>query len=540
MGSRAVAQSCLENMSPQLIQVSPQGRHSGLMFASSEAGTVLIQVFPKVWREGPPVVRSVVATNASRLVTIAAFEGDVVQLDAPAWVDPLVTRLLTVAADAGHGPTIDGTEVANPFLVAVAAPPRGYSPSDAAVTTSLVALLALGARNGVRLRPVTGEVGPSGNDTAAIVIGRHALVAAVEAAIRFARPGYVEVEDEPPAVRGRIVMESAVLAHLGLSTRLRCRYEEHVVATPVLRVINTALRVVSRPEDELYDLLLAALGDTVERAVRLGHLLHEAPVYAAREALTVAKSIRLSRLDSRWIAPLRLAREVLERHGRTPQPGEEHARIGLVTIHTEAIWERLLVRALREVLPLEWVWSKSDLTGLPGLTVPPPWSRANQPPSSRESYPDVIVVPDRQGLWCLDAKYKIKRDGPERGDAYQIFAYSHLAQQHDGSRVRIVEKCGLLYPINGDSLIVSSMMRQRPAEGTPELMLLGLPFPNPAIALNGRSWHNYVRRLGADMVAALGLPTRPNPSLANMVRSSSEVSRGMSSATPASATPSTP
>ena len=157
-----------------------------------------------------------------------------------------------------------------------------------------------------------------------------------------------------------------------------------------------------------------------------------------------------------------------------------------------------------------------------------------------DSYPDVIVAPDRHGLWCLDAKYKIKRDSPERGDAYQIFAYSHLARQHDGSRVRIVEKCGLLYPINGDLAIVSSMIRQRPAEGAPELMLVGLPFPSPALALDGRSWHNYIRRLGADVVAALGLPTRPNPSLANMVRSKSEVSRGMSSAMPASATPSMP
>lgn len=257
------------------------------------------------------------------------------------------------------------------------------------------------------------------------------FVANVQSLIGHVRPGYSRVSKRTPYLRGRIDMVDALVALQSGQSRVKCTFDEFGPQTPLMRVIVTALDLVSQAQ--------VTLGASFNRdirhtASRLRGRLNEIPSLPRPHALQTGRSLipRLSRVDRTWKHSLELAVLVLDIQSCSPAPGSAKAPFSFAKkgdrnnfyfyISTAVLWQSVLYR----------VFSNGKIRRKRKKT---PWDNS----IDKLGYVKTPDILNRH--FIIDAKYKLDRGvKPDRsrvsaGDQYQIFTYSHLyCHQSDHTR----------------------------------------------------------------------------------------------------------
>lgn len=322
-----------------------------------------------------------------------------------------------------------------------------------------------------------------------------AFVEAVEAERHDIRRGYVAVTQPLAAVRGRILTEGLVRHVATRTMTLLCAFDELTEATPLFRVLLTALRCVAAagqpasPFDKMEGFSQVSL-----RAVALTHQLTGIRPFAVAEAARCARTIRLNRATRRWQEALDLATFILREQELLPgaASGKRSAAFSLKIV-TPTLWEQILKEALDAPEQGLQVVPRGEQRTLT------PWSRLGN-----NSRPDLLVrATNSKRLWCIDAKYKLLGDG--KADQYQLFAYSHLARvdNHDAPP----DACFLAYPMlaypdphHGEVQSPRSYPRNAFAgegKNEPSLNILRVPFPKREQVAKPEDWKDYIEKTRA-------------------------------------------
>jgi hypothetical protein len=307
------------------------------------------------------------------------------------------------------------------------------------------------------------------------------------------RKGYVPEEGRLSAVRGRITDRGVLEYEMTGIPLLECRFDEFVEATPLFRVLVTALDVVASGA------LRASLGVGSDwfggssdlHPATLREQLRNIPSFPLPVARATAERLRLTRLQHEWQRPLDLAKRILR--AESVDTGAADADGGATTwsIEMPALWERVLTQSLNR---------QPDCKATEQAEVPQPWVGMG---AARRA--DIALL-HRGQPYLLDAKYKDGSKGASPADQYQIFAYSLL-------RDPAPRAVALVYPLaTSDAVAPKRFARHTPLNtGGPQtavlLHLLSVPFPSRSELSDDSTWHDYLDRTGAVLVRDLGVET---------------------------------
>lgn len=476
------------------ITASPHGTRAGFAaLADGAGGTVTFTVLPKPWA---PVDRAKVlapAHVAGATTHLALFELDTVVIPCSEDVKLVLSDGIIELAD------LRGQ---NDLLARVGA----VVPSTSAPTSrgtdfeALVSLLLMARRQRISVE----SIGYSGAAAPSLLrlITQHLFVEEVGRVLDHARPAYREKAEVSASPRGKLSGRSLAVALLTRSPRVEANFDELTTDTPVLRIVLAVLRAVAT--DRSPAMFRATAGAVRGRATAFAHRLGGVAVVDPARALLAATRLAITPLDRPWTRAVELAAEVLSARATVPQDGKYGApRAAGLIVSMEKWWEQSLAEALRIMADPGTVREQEQ------IRVRRPWRETPTDESLDESdsasKPDLLFALD--GVTVLgDAKYKLGR-GLAAADAYQLFAYSHLARRTPGS-AELTDRGVVLYPLRTEAGRPSRSHRKHPmiraTSPRYELSLLDLPFPSQADVLSDEAWRDYIAGLAGAIRAGLG------------------------------------
>jgi 5-methylcytosine-specific restriction enzyme subunit McrC len=221
--------------------------------------------------------------------------------------------------------------------------------------------------------------------------------------------GYVSLDEALPLVRGRVRVADQIARRPGLPLPLEVRYDEYAPDIPENQLIRTALRR-----------LAAVRGLRPDLRSRLAHLdgrldgVHVLPAGAPLPAW------RLTRLNARYAAALRLAEIVLRNQSAEPGPGG--VTVAAFVVSMAKVFEDFVTVALQEAL--------SASVGHTQAQYPEYLAERRLIPIR----PDVVHLVGTRPVAVFDAKYKLEDPsaGYPNADAYQMLAYCTALQLERG------------------------------------------------------------------------------------------------------------
>lgn len=489
-------------------KAAPNQNACGLAVGAAGARLFVVAVEPKLWRQASSTGEVSLDWPVDQpMLVLKLHEGDEAVLSFPDPAGETDDRLSAVVAALNH---VERSDAADDDAETERLPPRLLEERSARGHGDSASF----REEGETLEPITNvlqliqRAEASGTrkegsfDAAPVAALRPlrplihlAFVEAVEAERHDIRRGYVAVAQPLTAVRGRILTEGLV-RHVATKTMtLLCAFDELTEATPLFRVLLTALRCVAAagtpasPFDKMQGFSQVSL-----RAVALTHQLAGIRPFAVAEAARCARTIRLNRATRRWQEALDLATFILREQELLPgaASGKRSAAFSLKIV-TPTFWERILEEALHD--------PKQDLQVVRRETCKP-WSGLGF-----HSRPDLLVQSADQ-LWCIDAKYKpLVNDKPSKADQYQMFAYSHLARVDNHAAPP--DACFLAYPDQPCRPAQPPRSYPRNAsaeEGTDALALhiLRVPFPSQAQVADCGAWSKYITETRKQLVGIAG------------------------------------
>ncbi len=212
--------------------------------------------------------------------------------------------------------------------------------------------------------------------------------------------GYVTTDESLALVRGRIRVGDQIAHRPGILLPLDVRYDEYAADIPENQLLRTALRRM---------LMVPGLMPRVR--IRLAHLDGRLDGVRVLTPGAPLPKWRLTRLNARYAAALRLAEIVLRNQSAEPGPGG--VTIAAFVVSMAKVFEDFVTIALREALA---AW--------PGQTTAqyPDHLDYQRTISIR---PDVVHVVAGRPVAVLDAKYKLEdaSSGYPNADVYQMLAY---------------------------------------------------------------------------------------------------------------------
>ncbi|MEV0713335.1 hypothetical protein [Asanoa sp. NPDC050611] len=323
------------------------------------------------------------------------------------------------------------------------------------------------------------------------------LLDEVLARLNSARRGYRPVAVIRSSVRGRIQPASALRYSVTSDPRLTCHYDELTESTVLLGVVCAALEWIADGRG-VKSCFPGKYAEPQLRhdAVALRRALAGVTALPPRVAVVVGARLRLDRLDQPWTIALHQSLAVLMESEHAPQnTGPQLIHPVELSIPTDQLWERIVHQVLLR-------------TGFNPVLSPPtqpvdlvedPWL-SDRPTRGKSTRPDNVAWRG-QDMWVVDAKYKDRASGssPERGDQYQMFAYSHLIARPGNTLRRAV----LVYP--GDAP-ARSWRRGRDDSETPRRLIAArIPFPTATQARSSNEWERYLNAAADSFRAAADL-----------------------------------
>ncbi len=338
------------------------------------------------------------------------------------------------------------------------------------------------------------------------------------------RKGYVPEEDRLAAIRGRITDRGVLdYATTGIPL-LECRFDEFVEATPLFRVLVTALDVVSAGSLRSTlgvetDGLFGSMSEVHPRTMR--EQLRSIPSLPLPVARATADRLRLTRLQQEWQRPLDLAKRILRAESVETGYATQEGSMTVWTVDTAKVWESILEQAFE---------AAGNGTSVSRPTMKPPWIELGNPRQVD------LTVTCGEKTYLVDAKYKLGTPGSSTADQYQLFAYSLLHGVNYSKDKELLpindedrpDAVALVYPVpikNGDvpndaddwSKRVKSAHAKSPFTreflNTPGehpkvvLHLLQAPFASPEVVRDERQWKVYLAGVGRGLQHRIESPT---------------------------------
>jgi 5-methylcytosine-specific restriction enzyme subunit McrC len=278
----------------------------------------------------------------------------------------------------------------------------------------LLFLLGYAADPGFRPEDVSGVTEPDLWPALAESVARHVERALGPGVLQ----GYVTVDEALPLVRGRVRVADQVARRPGLLLPLEVRYDEYAPDIPENQLIRTALRrlaAVPRLRPDLRS--------------RLTHLDGRLDGVQVLPSTAPLPEWRLTRINARYAAALRLAQIVLRNQSAEPGPGG--ATVAAFVVSMAKVFEDFVTVALQEAL--------ASSAGHTHAQYPDYLAEQNQ----IRFRPDVVHLVGTRPVAVFDAKYKLEdpSSGYPNADAYQMLAYCTALQL----------ECGWLVYAQGDS-----------------------------------------------------------------------------------------
>jgi hypothetical protein len=310
------------------------------------------------------------------------------------------------------------------------------------------------------------------------------------------RKGYVPEEDRLAAIRGRITDRGVLEYEMTGIPLLECRFDEFVEATPLFRVLVTALDVVSAGSlrsslGVQTDGLFGSMSEVHPTTMR--EQLRSIPSLPLPVARATADRLRLTRLQQEWQRPLDLAKRILRAESVETGYATQEGSMTVWTVDTPKVWECILEKAFGTYAGLK-------VDNQQGMQ--PPWKGLG---SLRR--PDITLQTSDNKTLLVDAKYKLGTPGSSTADQYQMFAYSLINEVRP-------DAVALVYPSVGEESVKAYGLRRArqttnlPVDPTvsfvtPSLHLLSAPFPRPETVRDELSWTTYLARVGEGLVEVL-------------------------------------
>jgi 5-methylcytosine-specific restriction enzyme subunit McrC len=221
--------------------------------------------------------------------------------------------------------------------------------------------------------------------------------------------GYVSLDEALPLVRGRVRVADQIARRPGLPLPLEVRYDEYAPDIPENQLIRTALRR-----------LTAVPGLRPNLRSRLAHLDGRLDGVQVLPAGTPLPAWRLTRLNRRYAAALRLAEIVLRNQSAEPGPGR--VTVAAFVVSMAKVFEDFVTVALQEAL--------SASVGYTQAQYPEYLAERRLIPIR----PDVVHLVGTHPVAVFDAKYKLEEpsSGYPNADAYQMLAYCTALQLERG------------------------------------------------------------------------------------------------------------
>jgi len=415
------------------LHASPSQRRCGIAVRAKGDLQLTAVVLPKPWRSGAAIRSNsalAVAWTGSRLC-LTLHEGDRIRIDfAPDDARAADRREVAGGLVSPALASADPSSEQEIPLFAFSAPVSAVetiSPRESVDVDAVVDLFRLCELAGVD------PIAQSAGDLGALPVKDAWLLAYLQArfvqctsnALRQARRGYVERRERLSTIRGRPRGDSLAVALATGEAVVECDFEEFEYSTPLLRTIAACLDSVIRTQPSGSAALRARIESNCRDAASLRIQLAEVRSFESAAALLFARRHRLSRLERPWAQAFCLAPAVLRRSALLGQSdalsalsadlvGAENAQDSLrIELDTALVWEQLLRGSAQRIGVLHSASCESPWDGLVGQPKP---DIAFEWPRTADAEPII-----------LDAKYKLFDGRPKPEDAYQMFAYSHLA-----------------------------------------------------------------------------------------------------------------
>lgn len=468
------------NASRLWIKASPRGTRSGFaVLPDGAGGRVTVTVLPKPWLSRPRRVQDYMHPPGSTTHVIM-HETTLVSISTSAASTGALAMSLAESSRTQADLLTLGSPTKDPFCDPISSgDPFGH----------LIDLMLLAERGSLLNSPLRFE----GALAPAILrlLSHERLLTAVESLIFRARPRYTEFTETLAIPRGRLNTKSLLLSVATGMPRVQSTFDELSTDTSLLQIMASALRVISA--DRLPPKIVALRPGIQARAVQLLRLLAGVTFIERERAILVAERLWLGPLDQIWKPALDAALPVLRDWAVMPESGSEDTEALLVHVSTEKFWEQCLELALESTFGGLAVSRNAQVTE--DIKVPAPWvprtAHAAEP-----SEPDTTSFPDfmlRSGKHVVvaDAKYKLGTGGaPSSSDAYQLFAYSHLATLGG----QTADLAAILYPARTGRR-PEQLEFERMRDRRYPLWLAYLPFPRPADLRTQQNWSVYIANL---------------------------------------------
>jgi McrBC 5-methylcytosine restriction system component len=411
-------------MRPITLRASPMQKLSGIALRNDGTLRVAIAVLPKLWRAseptGEPSAWAISWSNDTLSATM--YEGDTLTVHISGeHADRKADLINSLTVECGANTDADKTLFA---LAPVPADSASHAEPRTDFNSAALDLMQLADLAEIDpLNELAGDFGANSVDLNWLLPFLHRrFVHGVSDAMRHARRGYVERRETLNAFRGRPRGESLALALATGVAAVEFEFEEFEFATPLLRAIATGLEAVARATLSSSGVLQQVAAESKSLAIGLRNRIAEVPALPARDALRIARTARLHRLERAWDPVLRLIDPILQQSALVASEDSDTAHITnalseqgggkflRIEIPTWKVWQNLLTTAARCIGAVET--SKTD----------PPWSNL-----TNDSRPDIDLRWNER-RFIIDAKYKHFGRNVNIADAYQMFAYSHLVQ----------------------------------------------------------------------------------------------------------------
>lgn len=484
LSTPTVATMATESTSLIWLRASPKGTRSGFaVLPDGGNGMVTVTVLPKPWPALSQAVREYehVLGETTHLVLheteFAAIK------TTPAAAGALAASLIEATRDQADLLSLDAPPVGSPTAPAFVGDPF----------PALLDLMLLTERGVLAKSPDSFE--GSFSPSLLRLITQERLISRLETLVFRVRPRYSERTEMLTTPRGRLSERSLLYSQVTGTPRVECTFDELTTDTPIIRVVVSALRVIC---SERLPKEIAALRPGLQsRALHLMRLLSGVTLIEREQAILIAEGLWFGPLDQVWKPAIDAALPVLRNWAVNPEVGNETTDAVLVQVATEKFWEECLATALQRVFKTVAI-SRENKAG-PGVHVPAPWlppalGEDKSPDSTFNSFPDYML---RHGgkVVIADAKYKLFAGKiPGSADAYQLFAYSHLANL-DSSRS---DSAVLFYPTRSGVRPSQTKLERLRGRDYP-LWLVRLPFPGPRDLKDRVSWDAYVDELARQL-----------------------------------------
>ncbi|WP_369249547.1 McrC family protein [Streptomyces sp. R41] len=288
---------------------------------------------------------------------------------------------------------------------------------------------------------------------------------------RGVRRDYVTVEDELPAVRGRLLAERQVLRHYGRLDRLACRFDEHDTDIVDNRLCAAAIDLAAR----------TAHSPAVRaRARRAAHRFAQVAPTRLGDLRTVLAGLDYHRHNSHYAQAHRWAALLLSGGGIADlfSPGPLASRAFLIDMNV--LFESFATRLLREA---------ADGTGFTVRDQARHGGVLHDERTGRsytEVRPDVLLCGSVDGAPLrrpVDVKYKLY-DGRRltTPDLYQAFLYAHALSREPGEGT---PTCVLLHPGGASASRESVAVRRWDGTTSARVRSVSLDLPSLLGALGG-------------------------------------------------------